>query len=66
MLGFERVRNTNSLRESIMGNIFDLSGELDNKQIQRLKTIMRNWDFYDGYKREDMTETDGTKIKNNK
>lgn len=62
MLGFERVRNTNSLRESIMGNIFDLSGELDNKQIQRLKTIMRNWDFYDGYHWEDMPETDGPQI----
>lgn len=61
MLGFEKIKG-GDFRENLMSNLFEISGELDSKQLHRLKTIIRNWDFYDGYHWENMPETDGPQI----
>ena len=44
MLGFEKIKG-GDFRENLMSNLFEISGELDSKQLHRLKTIIRNWDF---------------------
>ena len=55
MIGFERKRDFNDfLNTSLIG----VQGELDNRQIERLKRIKRAWNFYEGYHWEEMPEQD--------
>lgn len=55
MIGFERRRDFNDfLNTSVLG----LQGELDNKQMVRLRRIKQAWNFYEGYHWEDIPEQD--------
>ena len=45
MLGFERQRNPEDFSNTSFAL---LEGELTNKEIDRLKRIRRNWNFYEG------------------
>lgn len=55
MIGFERRRDFDDfLNTSLIG----VQGELDNKQVHRLKRINRAWNFYEGYHWEEMPEMD--------
>lgn len=55
MIGFERRRDFDDyFNTSLIG----VQGELDNKQIERLKRMKRAWNFYEGYHWEEMPEQD--------
>lgn len=55
MIGFERRRDFDDLfNMSLVG----LQGELDSRQIERLKRIKRDWNFYEGYHWEEIPEQD--------
>lgn len=55
MIGFERRRDFDDFfNMSLVG----VQGELDNKQVERLKKIKRAWNFYEGYHWEEMPEQD--------
>lgn len=55
MIGFERRRDFNDFfNTSLVG----LQGELDNKQVERLRRIKQAWNFYEGYHWEEMPEQD--------
>ena len=59
MLGFERQRNPEDFNNTTFAL---LEGELTNKEIDRLKRIRRNWNFYEGYHWEDFPSQDGTEL----
>lgn len=59
MLGFERQRNPEDFSNTSFAL---LEGELTNKEIDRLKRIRRNWNFYEGYHWEDFPSQDGTEL----
>ena len=55
MIGFERRRDFDDyFNTSLIG----VQGELDNKQVERLKRMKRAWNFYEGYHWEEMPEQD--------
>lgn len=55
MIGFERRRDFDDyFNTSLIG----VHGELDNKQVERLKRMKRAWNFYEGYHWEEMPEQD--------
>ena len=59
MIGFERRRDFNDFfNTSLVG----LQGELDNKQVDRLRRIKLAWNFYEGYHWEEMPEQDTPEI----
>ena len=59
MIGFERRRDFNDFfNTSLVG----LQGELDNKQVDRLRKIKLAWNFYEGYHWEEMPEQDTPEI----
>ena len=59
MIGFERRRDFNDFfNTSLVG----LQGELDNKQVERLRRIKTAWNFYEGYHWEEMPEQDTPEI----
>ena len=55
MIGFERRRDFNDFFNT---SLIGVQGELDNKQVERLKRIKRAWNFYEGYHWEEMPEMD--------
>lgn len=55
MIGFERRRDFNDFFNT---SLIGVQGELDNKQVERLKRIKRAWNFYEGYHWEEMPEQD--------
>ena len=55
MIGFERRRDFNDFFNT---SLIGVQGELDNKQVERLKKIKRAWNFYEGYHWEEMPEQD--------
>ena len=55
MIGFERRRDFDDYFNT---SLISVQGELDNRQIERLKKIKRNWNFYEGYHWEEMPEMD--------
>lgn len=59
MLGFERQRNPEDFSNATFAL---LEGELTNKEIDRLKRIRRNWNFYEGYHWEDIPDQDGPEL----
>lgn len=59
MLGFERNR---SVQDSINSSLIGLSGELDQKQSNRLYKIKQAWNFYEGYHWEEMPEQDSPEL----
>lgn len=60
MIGFERRRDFNDLffNTSLVG----LSGELDPRQVERLKRIKQAWNFYEGYHWEEMPDMDSPEL----
>lgn len=56
MIGFERRAdyNDNLFNTSLIG----IQNELNNKQIERIKRLKRNWNFYEGYHWEEIPEQD--------
>jgi hypothetical protein len=59
VIGFERRRNFDDYFNT---DLIGLQGELDNKQIERLKRIRRAWNFYEGYHWEEMPDVDTSEI----
>ena len=59
MIGFERRRDFNDFFNT---SLIGLQGELDNRQVERLKRIKQAWNFYDGYHWEEMPEQDTPEI----
>lgn len=55
MIGFERRRDFDDFFNT---SLIGVQGELDNKQVDRLKKIKRAWNFYEGYHWEEMPELD--------
>lgn len=55
MIGFERRRDFDDFFNT---SLIGVQGELDNKQVERLKKIKRAWNFYEGYHWEEMPEMD--------
>ena len=55
MIGFERRRDFDDFFNT---SLIGIHGELDNKQVERLKRIKRAWNFYEGYHWEEMPELD--------
>lgn len=62
MIGFERRRDF--LLDDYFFNM-NVQGELDAKQIDRLKRIKREWNFYEGYHWEELPETEAPEITEN-
>lgn len=56
MIGFERRRG--DFEDFFNTSLIGVQGELDNKQVERLKKIKRAWNFYEGYHWEEMPELD--------
>lgn len=61
MLGFERRRDSRDFIE-IGGYIQNLSTELDESQVERVKKCKRYWNFYEGYHWEDMPDVDTPEV----
>lgn len=59
MIGFERRRDFNDFFNT---TLIGLQGELDNKQVDRLRRIKLAWNFYEGYHWEEMPEQDTPEI----
>ena len=59
MIGFERRRDFNDFFNT---TLIGLQGELDNKQVERLRRIKLAWNFYEGYHWEEMPEQDTPEI----
>ena len=57
MIGFERRRDS-LFDEAFNTSLIGVQGELDSKQVERLKRIKRAWNFYEGYHWEEMPEQD--------
>jgi len=55
MIGFERVRSFDNFFNT---NLLGLQGELDAKDVERLRRIREAWNFYDGYHWEELPEQD--------
>lgn len=55
MIGFERRRD---FEDFFNTSLIGVQGELDNRQVSRLKRIKRAWNFYEGYHWEEMPEQD--------
>lgn len=55
MVGFERKRSSVVELDSI--GLLGADGVLDNKQLERIKTIRNNWNFYEGFHWEDVQPT---------
>jgi hypothetical protein len=55
VIGFERQR---SVDDAFNTSLIGLSSELDNKQVERLKRIKKNWNFFEGYHWEEIPELD--------
>lgn len=55
MIGFERRRDFDDFFNT---SLIGVQGELDNKQVERLKKIKRAFNFYEGYHWEEMPEMD--------
>lgn len=55
MIGFERRR---SFDDFFNTSLIGIQGELDNRQVERLRRIKQAWNFYDGYHWEEMPEQD--------
>lgn len=55
MIGFERRRDFNDFFNT---SLIGIQGELDNRQVERLRRIKLAWNFYDGYHWEEMPEQD--------
>jgi len=55
MIGFERRRDFNDFMNT---SLIGIQGELDNRQVERLRRIKQAWNFYEGYHWEDMPEQD--------
>ena len=60
MIGFERTRG--DFDDYFNTSLIGLQGELDSKQIERLKRIKRNWNFYEGYHWEEMPDMDSPEL----
>lgn len=59
MIGFERRRDFNDFFNT---SLIGIQGELDNKQVERLRRIKLAWNFYEGYHWEEMPEQDTPEI----
>lgn len=59
MIGFERRRDFNDFFNT---SLIGLEGELDNKQIARLKKYRKEWNFYEGYHWEELPEQDSPEL----
>ena len=59
MIGFERRRDFNDFFNT---SLIGIQGELDNKQVDRLRRIKLAWNFYEGYHWEEMPEQDTPEI----
>jgi hypothetical protein len=55
MVGFERRRTFDSRYNT---SLIGIEGELDNNQIDRLKKVARNWNFFEGYHWEELEAQD--------
>lgn len=62
MLGFEKRVSFNELENL---GLIGLETELDSLQLERLKNIRRNWNFYKGYHWEDIPPNDKPQITTN-
>lgn len=58
MLGFERKRGFSGINDAFT----QLSSDLDNEQIDRLRRLKRYWNFYEGYHWEDMPDVDTPEV----
>ena len=61
MLGFERKRDFRDFID-IGATVTQLSTELDDLQLSRLKKIKRYWNFYEGYHWEEMPDVDTPEV----
>lgn len=59
MIGFERKRDFNDFFNT---SLIGVQGELDNRQVERLRRIKQAWNFYDGYHWEDLPEQDTAEL----
>lgn len=55
MIGFERKRDFDDFFNT---SVIGVKGELDNRQVERLKRIKRAWNFYEGYHWEELPDMD--------
>ena len=60
MIGFERKRSSIAELDSI--GLVGLEENLDYKQLDRIKNIRKNWNFYEGFHWEDMPPSDKPEI----
>ncbi len=61
MLGFERRRDFRDFID-IGATVTQLSSDLDNDQLKRLRKSKEYWNFYEGYHWEDMPDVDTPEI----
>ena len=61
MLGFERRRDARDFIE-IGGYFQNISQELDEYQVERVRKCQRYWNFYEGYHWEEMPDVDTPEI----
>ena len=59
MIGFERKRDFNDFFNT---SLIGIQGELDNRQVERLRRIKQAWNFYDGYHWEELPEQDTAEL----
>lgn len=61
MLGFERRRDARDFID-IGATVTQLSSDLDDIQLSRLRRIKKNWNFYEGYHWEELPDVDTPEI----
>lgn len=60
MIGFERKRGIDDLYFDT--NLLGVQGDLDTRQVERLRRIRQEWNFYEGYHWEELPESDGPEL----
>lgn len=61
MLGFERKRDARDFIE-LGGTVTQMSSDLDNDQLRRVRECKERWNFYEGYHWEDMPDVDTPEV----